>query len=247
MRTFILATLVGAAVVIPAAAQNPQLEINKSNRTISVTTYATASAAAEIATVHVGFIVYAADEQSAYAQGSKRSNAIAKALADAGVQKDDIESESQNVAPVQQYENNDLSDKDKALRRFQVSQSWGVKTTADSAAGILHAAVLSGANQSGGIDWNVKDEDALQAQAATKALAQGKALASTMSAGLGVKLGPLVYASNQAPQQANLMMAPRAMAGMDKNASPPPPPPPLAISPQKVEKSATVYAVFAIE
>jgi len=247
MRTFILATLVGAAVVIPAAAQNPQLEINKSNRTISVTTYATASAAAEIATVHVGFIVYAADEQSAYAQGSKRSNAIAKALADAGVQKDDIESESQNVAPVQQYENNDLSDKDKALRRFQVSQSWGVKTTADSAAGILHAAVLSGANQSGGIDWNVKDEDALQAQAATKALAQGKALASTMSAGLGVKLGPLVYASNQAPQQANLMMAPRAMAGMDKNAPPPPPPPPLAISPQKVEKSATVYAVFAIE
>jgi len=244
MRTFILATLSIAALGASAAAQNPQLQINKDNRTISVTTDATASAPAEIATVHIGFVVYAPDEQSAYALGSERSNAIAKALTDAGVEKQDIQSENQSVAPVQQYENNNLSDKDKALRHFQVSQSWGVKTAADSAAKILHVAVLAGANQSGGIDWNVKDEDALQAQAATKALAQGKALASTMAAGLGVKLGPLVYASNQAPQQPGPLMAPSNMLAKrrDKDAKEP-----LAISPQKVQKSATVYAVFAIE
>jgi uncharacterized protein YggE len=243
MRNFVLAMLVSAAVASPAAAQNPQIQINKDNRTISVTTDATASAPAEVATVHIGFIVYAADEQSAYALGSERSNAIAKALADAGVQKQDIQSENQSVAPVQPFENNNLSDKDKALRHFQVSQSWGVKTSADSAAKILHVAVLAGANQSGGIDWNVKDEDALQAQAATKALAQGKSLASTMAAGLGVKLGPLVYASNQAPQQPGPLMAPRAMGMMKQRVATEP----LAISPQKVEKSATVYAVFAIE
>lgn len=243
MRTFILATLVGAAVVLPVAAQNPQIQINKDNRTISVTTDATASAPAEIATVHIGFIVYAPDEQSAYSQGAVRSNAIAKALADAGVQKDDIQSENQNVAPVQPFENNNLSDKDKALRQFHVSQSWGVKTSADSAAKVLHVAVLAGANQSGGIDWTVKDQDALQAQAATKALAQGKALASTMAAGLNVKLGALVYASNQAPQQQSPVMAARAMSVQTVEVSAEP----LSISPQKVQKSATVYAVFAIE
>jgi uncharacterized protein YggE len=243
MRTLALTTLCVAAVALPAAAQNPQIQINKDNRTISVTTDATASAPAEIATVHIGFIVYAPDEQSAYAQGSERSNAIAKALVDAGVQKEDIQSENQSVAPVQAYENNNLSDKDKALRRFQVSQSWGVKTSADSAAKILHVAVLAGANQSGGIDWNVKDEDALQAQAATKALAQGKSLASTMAAGLNVKLGPLVYASNQSPQQPGPFIAVRAMAPASQKVATEP----LAISPQKVQKSATVYAVFAIE
>jgi len=243
MRTFILATLSIAALGASAAAQNPQLQINKDNRTISVTTDATASAPAEIATVHIGFVVYAPDEQSAYALGSERSNAIAKALTDAGVEKQDIQSENQSVAPVQQYENNNLSDKDKALRHFQVLQSWGVKTAADSAARILHVAVLAGANQSGGIDWNVKDEDALQAQAATKALAQGKALASTMAAGLGVKLGSLVYASNQAPQQPGPFMRVSAMAPVSQKFATEP----LAISPQKVQKSATVYAVFAIE
>jgi len=54
----------------------------------------------------------------------------------------------------------------------------------------------------------------------------------------------LVYASNQAPQQPGPLMAPSNMLAKrrDKDAKEP-----LAISPQKVQKSATVYAVFAIE
>jgi hypothetical protein len=37
------------------------------------------------------------------------------------------------------------------------------------------------------------------------------------------------------------------MAAMAMGAAPAPPPPPLAINPQQIEKTATVYAVFAIE
>jgi uncharacterized protein YggE len=249
MRLFSLTTActaaLAAAIAPLAVAQNPNIQINKDNRTISISTDATASAPAEVATVHIGFAVYAPDEQSAYAQGSQRSNAIAKALADAGVSQQDIQSDSQSVAAVQPYDNNLLPDKEKALRQFKVSQSWSVKTTADSAAKILHVAVLAGANESGNIDWNVKDPDALQAQAAANALTRAKSIASSMAAGLGVKLGPLVYASNQtapAPQPMFMRRDSNMMnATVEVSAEP------LAISPQKVEKSATVYAVFTIE
>jgi uncharacterized protein YggE len=244
MRLFtIAATTLFALTSAAALAQSPQININKDNRTISISTDATATAPAEVATVHIGFTVYAPDEQSAYAKGSERSNAIAKALADAGVSKQDIQSDNQSVSPVNPYDNNNLPDKEKALRQFKVSQSWSVKTAADSAAKILHVAVIAGANDSGAIEWNVKDPDALQAQAASNALARAKSIASSMASGLTVKLGPLVYASNQVPQSPEPLFAPTRMRS-DKAM---PAPLPLAISPQKVEKSATVYAVFTIE
>ncbi len=210
MRLVTLAAL-AATLAIPALAQNPQININKDNRTISISTDATATAPAEVATVHIGFTVYAPDEQSAYAKGSERSNAIAKALADAGVSKQDIQSDSQSVAAVQPFDLNNLPDKEKAQRQFKVSQSWSVKTAADSAAKILHVAVIAGANESGAIDWNVKDPNALQAQAASNALARAKSIASSMAGGLNVKLGPLVYASNQVPQNPEPLFAPRDM------------------------------------
>ena len=80
-------------------------------------------------------------------------------------------------------------------------------------------------------------------EAAAKALQHAHAVADQMAKGLNAHLGALLYASNQQPQSPVLydrvasMMAP----------PPPPPPVPLAINPQKIEQSATVYAVFAIE
>lgn len=240
MRDFILSAMVLSAT-LSAAAQNPQIQINKDNRTISITASDTADETATIARVHVGFIVYGPDEQSTYATGSQRSNAIAKALADAGVPKDSIQSENQNLNPVPVYENNQVPKPDQANRKYQLSQSWTVKVGAESAANILHVAVLAGANNSGGIDWDVADNDELQAKAAAKALASARNVAQSMAAGLGVKLGPLVYATNQLPEG----NGPRPFMAMAKRQVVAPAP--LAISPQKVEKSATVTAVFAIE
>lgn len=239
-------TAVLAATLVPiAVAQEPHIQINKDNRTISISTDATASAPAEVANIQIGFTVYAPDEKSAYAEGSERSNAIAKALTDVGVEKQDIQSENQAVAPVPPFDHNNLPDKEKLQRQFKVTQSWTVKSSADSAAKILNVAVLAGANESGAIDWSVKDPDALQAQAAANALTRAKSIASSMASGLGVKLGPLVFASNQAPPSGNTgaggymgSVQVKAYATAAK---------PLAISPKKVEKYATVYAVFTIE
>ena len=61
-----------------------------------------------------------------------------------------------------------------------------------------------------------------------------------MAKGLNVKLGPLLYASNETQAQPPVPLV-RAMAASAAKVEP------LAINPRRIEKSATVYAVFAIE
>jgi uncharacterized protein len=236
------AFLAGAA----CAAQTPQgITISKDNRTIAITATDSVVAMADVATVHVGFVIYGVDHDSAYADGSKISNAVVAALKTAGVPADAIESEAQNLAEVQEYQLNQLPEAEKATRKWTLTQSWTVRTNAADAARVLDIAVQAGANQSGGIDWSLKDENTPQAEAAGKALQRARVVAAEMAKGLNVNLGALIFASNetQATPIRPLMQA-MAMKGMGSAA---PPPQPLAINPRRIEKSATVYAVFAIE
>ena len=82
-----------------------------------------------------------------------------------------------------------------------------------------------------------------QAEAAAKALQSARTQAEQMATGLNVKLGALLYASNetQAEPVRPLMRAMAAWRRMAEKVEP------LAINPRQIEKSATVYAVFAIE
>src|ERR1700689_5651170 len=77
------AALILSAIAIPSHAQ--QIVVSKDNRTIAVTTSADANADADTVTVQIGFIAYGPDQDSAYATGSKISNAIAAGLKAAGV------------------------------------------------------------------------------------------------------------------------------------------------------------------
>ncbi|HEX4020535.1 MAG TPA: SIMPL domain-containing protein [Acidobacteriaceae bacterium] len=243
-RTMTMCAGILLAMVALSSAQ--QIKVDKTNRAISITATDSATAMADTAIVHIGYQVYGPDSETAYANGSKASNAIAKALADAGVPKDAIQSESQNIAETQPYENEKLPPAEQAQRKFRVQQSWTVKTKADNAAKILNDAVNAGANQSGQIDWTLADENALEAQAAGKALVRARGIAEQMAKGLGVKLGDLIYASNQqqAPVAVDRIQAFLANGPVVKAA---PAPLPLSLNPRKVERSATVYAVFAIE
>jgi uncharacterized protein YggE len=198
---------------------------------------------ADTSTVHIGFISYGPNSDSAYANGSHISNAIIKSLTSAGIPNDAIESENQNISPVQEYQIDKLTPEEKSQRKFQVTQSWVVRTPAADAAKILDLAIKAGANQSGQIEWSLKDENAPQAEAAGKALQRARTVAEEMAKGLNARLGALLYASNETqaepprPLMRALAGAPAASMSVQ----------PLAINPRQIEKSATVYAVFAIE
>jgi uncharacterized protein len=233
-----------AAVAIPGYAQ--QITVSKDNRTIAVTTSAEASAEADTATVQIGFIEYGADQDSAYAAGSKTSNAIAAALKAAGIPQEAIQSESQNIGPVQNYGGDqNWTPAEKAQRKFQVQQSWSVKAAAAEGAKVLDIAVKAGANQSGQMTWSVEDQDGLQAKAAKLALDRARQIAQQMAGGLNASLGSLVYASNEAPAReqplGRFVNGRLAAAPMAQKVEP------LSVSAHKVTTSATVYAVFSIQ
>ena len=245
LRLYVLTVAAAVLTTAPAKAQtiSQTIQVNKDNRTIAITATDKVIVMADTATVHIGFIAYGPDSDTAYSTGSRISNAIVKSLTAAGIPNDAIESENQNVSPVQEYQIDKLTPAEKAQRKFQVVQSWTVRTPADDAARILDLAVKAGANQSGQIDWSLKDENIPQAEAAAKALQRARTVATEMAKGLSVKLGALLYASNETQAQ-----PPRPlMQMMDARAKVASAPEPLAINPRRIEKSATVYAVFAIE
>lgn len=231
-----------ASCVVSLSAQVAQtLGISKDNRTITVTATDNAFAMADEALVTVGYQAYGEDENSAYAEGSRRSNAIVDALHAAAVPADAIESQDQNLQPLNEYELKNLPASMKNVR-FRITQSWTVRTSPEAAAKTLDVAVKAGANQSGSIGWEMKDGSMLEAAASAKALAHAQAIAARMAEGLHIKVGPLLYASNQAQETiarpAPMMAMMRAKSADVK---------PLSIASRRVERFATVFAIFAIE
>ncbi|AFL89570.1 hypothetical protein Terro_3353 [Terriglobus roseus DSM 18391] len=242
MKKVWLAAVFAAVTSVGAQAQVAQtLGINKDNRSITVTATDSAFAMADQAVVNIGYQAYGEDEQTAYAEGSRRSNAIVDALTAAKVPAEAIESQDQQLQPLNEYELKNLPASLKNMK-FRITQSWSVRSTPEAAAKTLDVAVKAGANQSGSIGWEMKDGSMLEAAASAKALAHAQSIASRMAEGLHIKIGSLLYASNQAQEIARPMPM-MAMAARAKTADAKP----LSISARRVERSATVFAIFAIE
>lgn len=221
----------------------PRMVIGKDARSIAITATDKVTHEADLATVHIGYQIFGPDKDAAYAAGSRASNAIVDALHKAGVADKEIESESQQIQPTEPYLLEKSTPSDKAARAFTIRQSWTARVPAAEAARALDTAVKAGANQSGEIDWSLADPNAAQAEAASKALQRARTQAAAMASGLGVKLGSLLYASNEvnAAPVRPLMRAAAAPVAVEQKVIP------LAIKARHIETSATVYAVFAIE
>lgn len=233
----------GLALAPASVAQDPALTISRDNRTIAVTATDQVVHRAEIGTVHVGFLVYGSTKDAAYKVSSQASNTIMQALTAAGIAKGSIQSDTQSIAETQFYGPQTVSPEERHAKAFSAQQGWSVRTKADDAARVLDIAVQAGANQSGQIDWSLQDPNAAQSEAASKAIQRARTQATAMASGLGVKLGALLYASNQV-NAAPVHPMPMAVNARMKDTEPPAP---LAINAREIETPATVYAVFALE
>ncbi len=234
--------ILALALLFAHAVLAQTIQVSAANKTIAITATDEATETADVAAVTVGYEVFGPDSASAYAQGGRISQAVLDALHKLGVADKDIESGSQGLERYSDFDNKDTP-AERAQKQFVMRQSWTVTVAPAQAAEVIRAAVAVGANQSGAIDWKVADRQALQARAAAAALVKARAIAAQMAEGLHVKLGDLVYASNQAPEVRPVFRA--LMAGAAKATAPAPPL--LEIRPQTVREEATVYAVFAIE
>jgi uncharacterized protein YggE len=229
----ILALLAGCVVAGAQQTSQIQLAIEPNNRTLTVSAEGQVTVEPDLAILHIGFETPPMGAKDAYAAGAKASNDIVSALKQAGIPEDAIRSEWQRLGGVYGKPH-----------KFTLSQQWTVKVPPPRAAEILDIAVSAGATDSGQIDWTVKDEQALADQALDQAAARARADAAALAKGMDVHLGTLIYVTNQvSAPQVYPMMYERSMAPESGAAAPQP----LAIEPHTVSRSATVYAVFAIE
>ncbi len=236
--------LAALAMLAPIGLRAQQIQVSGQNRTLSITASAEAERKPDLATVHIGYQLYGPTSDAVTDAAGKTSKAIAAALTGAGIAADSMESENQSTGPVPEFEARNEPAPDHAQRQFQAQQSWTVHTSATNAAKVLATATAAGANNSGAIDWSISDEDSLVAEAAGKALHRARGVAEQMAAGLNVKLGDLLYASNVAestrpqPMMRALSMEARSAKVEDKR---------LSLGPPMVTRSATVSAIFGLQ
>jgi uncharacterized protein len=246
-RRVIIALALASGLLAAASAQT--IQINRENKTIAISTTDEATAMADIAAITVGFEVLGADSQGTYADGGKLSHQILDALHKAGVEDKSIESSGQGLQKNTEFDDKEKPDQ-RAKEQFVFRQSWEISVAPQNASEVIRLAIAAGANKTGAIDWRLADKKALQAKAAEAALVKAREVASKMADGLKVKLGALIYASNESPS-AKLYFAPRPGLVLYDSASVASisslPLPGLEIRPQTIREEATVYAVFAIE
>jgi uncharacterized protein YggE len=252
MRFFRLFTTCAAAVLFVVTSAAQTIQINRENKTIAISTTDEATALADIASMNIGFEIFKPDANSASIEAGKLSHAIMEALHKAGVDDKSIESKSQSLSRNVRFDEKESAEV-RAQRQFRFEQSWEVLTTPQDAAAILRLVLAAGANQSGNIDWRLADRKGLQAIAGSNALVKAHAVAEQMAEGLHVKLGMLIYASNEVPEAKISFTRPKSlgygsggnvgggMYRMEQSMLP------LEIRPAIIHEDATVYAVFAIE
>jgi uncharacterized protein YggE len=232
------ALLAASLSVLAQVPSQPQIKIDAAIRVITVSAEELVSVDPDLAIVHIGFESKVADAKSAYADGSHTSNQIVAVLKQAGLPDSAIRSESQRLEPV-----------DPKNHKFKLVQTWTVKTPPERAAEILDAAVSAGATDSGDIDWTVQDVHALEDEALDRATTRVRSDAAVMAKAGGAKIGSLLFVTNQVSEAAARNPGIFSSSGnfemkADKFK---PAATPIAIEPHKVSRTATVYAVFAIE
>lgn len=227
------------------------IEVNRQNRTIEVVVTERVQVEPDVADVSLGCIAYGQTHDQAYQANLQIAEKVIKALTDAGVSKTQITSSSIELSETNPSDVTDQPQTVRKIRQFKAHQSWRVRVPAPNAQKIIDSAVQAGANGIEDINWDVADADALENRARTAAMEKARATAGDVVKSGGGKLGDLLYASNVVSGVMGLLAGrslETASASLSSRGSGFPTPTfSLELFPQKVEKQATVRAVFALD
>ena len=98
MKIMRIAQIAFCVAALTVTASSQQIQINKENKTIAITTSDQAEAIADTAVISIGFHIFGKDQDGTYADATRTSNAIITALTAAGVPKDAIESSRHSLS-----------------------------------------------------------------------------------------------------------------------------------------------------
>jgi uncharacterized protein YggE len=238
----------GALLCVAPAVLSQQIEVNRQNRTVSVTVKESISVEAEIADVTIGCLNYAETHNQAYVENLQAADKILKAILTFGVPKEDITSASIELSEVSSEDTESRTTKNPKPVRFKAHQGWTVRVAAADAQKLIDVAVQAGANGIEGVAWGVKDPGALEAKARAAALVKAKAVATELANDVGAKLGSALYVSNYIAEVSYVSKrGSDKRERFDQNGVFDTPGFKLQLFPEKVIEEATIDVTFALE
>jgi len=222
-------------------------EINRQNRTVEVTVTEFISVPAEVAEVTIACLTHGQTNDQAYQENLRIAAGVVKALLAAGVQKGDIVSGTIELREDRSDNKEKASANARISRLFAAEQTWKVRVAANEAQKIVDAAVHAGANGIEDVSWDVRDPEKLEAKARAAALEKARVTASELASGLGGKLGEPLYASNVLSGMMALFSRGALETQNTSVGGSSEPTFSLQLFPEKVQKSAVVRVVFALD
>ena len=212
-------------------------------KTIEISATEKVQVVAEVATVKIGYQNQAVSKDAAYAENTRAVNKIVKALLDAGVPKEAIETESLSLAK----EEDRYGNKTQGPAPYSASQQLLIHAKAGDAQKVVDIAISAGANRLEEVEWSVVDPKQLETKAYAAALARAKALAEQTAAQAGLKLGEIISIANSADRNSRFGLSASqgrlAMMTVDVEAAKLPM---LELHPAIVEREASVTVTYAI-
>lgn len=158
-------------------------------RTISVSGMGMASAPPDVAEIQLGVETVDTDAGRAISENTRRMSAVMDVFKTMNIEDKDIQTVRFNMWV---EEERDREGQLTGVRRYHVVNQVRVRLRDISRTGeLLQRALEAGANTVGGVSFTVADPTELERQARDKAIADARAKAEQLAAGLGAKLGPV--------------------------------------------------------
>lgn len=147
-------------------------------------------AKADIANLVVGFRTETKKTAAeAVQENSEKMNEIIKELKGLNIEAKDIKTTNYNLTPIYDW----TESKGRELEGYQVSQNITIKIrNLDNIGEAIAKTAAKGANQIGGIDFTIDDEEELKNQARSQAIEKAKDKAEKIKKETGIKLGDIV-------------------------------------------------------
>ena len=146
------------------------------------------SAAPDTALVMVGVSASGSTVKAAQDQLNTNINKVSEAVKKLGIEEKDIQTTNYNINP-----NYDFREADQKITGYSASTNLAIKVRIiDQANSVIDAATASGANQVGGISFDVSDRTKLENEAREKAVANAKSKAENAAKIAGFKLGRII-------------------------------------------------------
>jgi len=156
------------------------------NDGILVTGSATIQASPDLATLRVGVQSFAKTAQKATSDNNRKIENIIISLKDKGLTDKDMETDSFNISPQQEYKNN----KPPIVIGFNVSNILVIKIrTLESVGEVMQATIENGANTINGLTFSIEDPTPFRQEARRLAMEDALSRAEVLAEASGIEVG----------------------------------------------------------